>query len=464
MKYARSRTRAGHHGALYYTQRTYLPTSLAAQRQLSHPMATTTDSSTRRRSRSRNYVYSNTTDNLQRNDRANLEYHGTGEPPYASSNVRGHISAIELHVNVAGANSESAAEANYGRAGDLDYLSPPKQRRRRHLCSILVRAPLSFDPRTCDSNISPQRRRLRGANGRHNHVAHALSASNSPDPLAPNDSHITQRAGGPIIPSRSIPLNEEPQTATSLPTSTETSKPSQPIPLNASSYATANPSTLSKNTAKPSRQKVNDHTPDEPSREEIAGSEPPQAEKVPHRGSNPSSSQSQSVDPPSLAQPHAIQDDHLPSPPKVPPTSGRSSTPPALEASNTYSSGTSEIALGKRPVSRGIPAPSEEQVLPNEAVPSMTKGGHDPLNEQPAPVSVSSPVRHPALKSKRKRTFIPAKYCSNHLLRPVVRWSHNSITIYTIKRGTPDGDPSRFWGNIEAITVYINKRATPRDD
>ena len=396
MKYARSRTRAGHHGALYYTQRTYLPTSLAAQRQLSHPMATTTDSSTRRRSRSRNYVYSNTTDNLQRNDRANLEYHGTGEPPYASSNVRGHISAIELHVNVAGANSESATGANYGRAGDLDNLSPPKQRRRRHLCSILVRAPLSFDPRTCDSNISPQRRRLMGANGRHVHVAHALSASNSRDPPAPNNSHITQRAGGPIIPSRSIPSNEEPQTATRLLTSREISKPSQPIPINASPYATTKPSTPSKNTAKPSRQRVNGHTSDELPREEAAGSGPPQAEKVARRGTKPSSSQSRAVDSPSLAQPPTIQDDRLPLPPKVRPTPGRSLAPPVLGVISRYSSETSEMALGERQVLRGIPVRTvpEEPDFPNEAVPSTTKGGNDPLNEQPAQVNVSSPVRH----------------------------------------------------------------------
>ena len=140
---------------------------------------------------------------------------------------------------------------------------------------------------------------------------------------------------------------------------------------------------------------MKDRTSNEPPQEETAGSEPPQAEKVARRGTNPSSSQSQSVDPPSLAQPPAIQDDHHPPLSKlVRPTSGRSLTPPALEVTNTYSSRTSEMALGERRVLREIPVYSEEPDFPNEAVSSTTKGSDDLLIEQPAPVNVSSPVRH----------------------------------------------------------------------
>ena len=202
----------------------------------------------------------------------------------------------------------------------------------------------------------------------------------------------------------------------------ESKKPSRSIPINAP-YATTSPSTPSKNTAKPPRQRVNDYTSDEPPRKETAGSGPPQAEKVARRGSYPSSSQSQSVDPPSLAQPPAVQGGNLPLPPKVRPTSGRSLTPPALEVTNTYSSGISEMALGERQVPRRIPAPSKEPDYPNEAVPSTTKGSDGPLSEQPAPVNVSSPVRHSAVNSN-EASFLPTialitSYDQSCLLYPI---------------------------------------------
>ena len=195
----------------------------------------------------------------------------------------------------------------------------------------------------------------------------------------------------------------------------EARKPSRSILKNEPPYATTSPSTPSTNIAKPvvSIQRVNDHTSDEPSREEISGFRPLRAEKVARRGTKPSSSQSRAVDSPSLAQTPTIQDDRLPLPPKVRPTPGRSLTHPALKVTNTYSSGTSKMELGERQVPRGIPAPSEEPNFPNEAVPYTTKGG-DPLNEQPAPVNVSSPVRHFAVNSNEPSSL------PTIALRPVV--------------------------------------------
>jgi hypothetical protein len=71
-------------------------------------MATTNSASTRR-SRSRNYDLSNTTDNLQSIGRTDLATHRganeTGESPHSSSNVRGHVSAVDLHEHAAGASS-----------------------------------------------------------------------------------------------------------------------------------------------------------------------------------------------------------------------------------------------------------------------------------------------------------------------------------------------------------------------
>jgi hypothetical protein len=218
----------------------------------------------------------------------------------------------------------------------------------------------------------------------------------SSDLLAPNSSHITQRTGGPMRPSRSISSNEEPHTATSPLTSKETSKLSRTMPLNLPPHATTS-HTTPKNTAKPSRQIVtNGHTSYEPPQGEKVGSGPPRADKDPPRGTNPKRPEPQGVDPPSLDQTPAKQHDHRPTPPKNPPTSGRSSPSPAPVMTKAYSRRAQEPAPGEPQAPRGTLHP-ENPFFPNEnreAAPSKTKGGHDPLNGQPAPTNISSLVRH----------------------------------------------------------------------
>jgi hypothetical protein len=202
-------------------------------------------------------------------------------------------------------------------------------------------------------------------------------------------------------PSRSISSNEEPHTATSPLTSKETSKSSRTMPLNLPPHATTS-HTTPKNTAKPSRQIVaNGHTSCEPPQGEKVGSEPPRADKDPPRRTNPKRPEPQGVNPPSLDQTPAKQHDHRPSPPKDPPTSGRSSPSPAPVLTKAYSRRPQEPAPGEPQAPRGIPVPPEKPFFPNEnreATPSKTKGGHDPLNGQPAPTNISSPVCHSTAK------------------------------------------------------------------
>ena len=84
-------------------------------------MATTTNGSSTRRTRSRDYGLSNTTDNLQSNDRVDRASHrrvanGAGESLYSSSTRRGYGSAVELREDVAGANSAAnSGQPLYGR-------------------------------------------------------------------------------------------------------------------------------------------------------------------------------------------------------------------------------------------------------------------------------------------------------------------------------------------------------------
>jgi hypothetical protein len=76
-------------------------------------MATANDPSPRR-SPSRDHILSNITGNLQSNctvDRApHRAANGAGEYPYSSSNVRGHVSAGDLHEHAAGANSATDSD------------------------------------------------------------------------------------------------------------------------------------------------------------------------------------------------------------------------------------------------------------------------------------------------------------------------------------------------------------------
>ena len=198
--------------------------------------------------------------------------------------------------------------------------------------------------------------------------------------------------------SRSIISNESTHTATSLPTK-ETSKPPRIMPLNVPPHTTTGPPAY-KNMAK--QRVINDLTSDEPLRGEKAGPGPSQAEKVPPRGTDSKSLKSQAINHPSSAQPPVIQDNHPPSPPKVQPTSGRSSTPPAPSVTKTYSRQTQETALGEPQVPRAKPVPPEKPIFANEnqeTVLSRTKGGHDPENGQPVPINGSSLVRHSAAKS-----------------------------------------------------------------
>jgi hypothetical protein len=78
----------------------------------------TTNGPSPRRSPSRDHILSNTTDNLQINGTVDREYHrgsnGAGESPYSSINMRGYVSAGDLHEHVAGANS--AATSDLGQA------------------------------------------------------------------------------------------------------------------------------------------------------------------------------------------------------------------------------------------------------------------------------------------------------------------------------------------------------------
>lgn len=381
-------------------------------------MATTNGSSTWR-SPSRDYFQSNTTDNLQSNGRATLESHrganGTGESPYSSSNVRGYVSAVDLRENVADANSAAASDSGQSSlGGGPKRLVAPRTKASKSSQPAAyvdvepfvpdradsVRALFSFDPRTRrDSNLWPaQHRRDAG-----DPAVSALYTSKSSDSLAPNGSHITQRAGGPMKRSRSIQSNESTPTVTSLPTSIETSKPSRSMPLKVPPHATTSPPT-SKNTAKPSRKIVTnewaDHASDETPRGEKTGSGPPQVENAPPRGTDPNSSKSQTVNPPSLTQPPDIQDDLPLSPPIVPATSERLLAP-APGVAKTYSRQTPGTALGASQVPRGIPVVPEKPVSANESretAPSRTKGGHEPENGQPAPINGSSPVRHSTAK------------------------------------------------------------------
>jgi hypothetical protein len=368
-------------------------------------MATTNSASTRQ-SRSRNYDLSNTNDNLQSIGRTDLATHRganeTGESPQSSSNVRGHVvSAVDLHEHAARANSAATSDSGQPSlgGGPRQLIAPQTKASNSSQPAAyahaepfvsdradLVRASLSFNPRTCDSNLRPQPRRV--ADGPHDRAAPALSTSKSSDRPAPDGAHITRSAGS-MKPSRSISSNEEPHTVTGPLTSKETSKPSRTMPLNSPLHATASHPT-SKRTAKPSRQIVD--TPYEPPLGEEAGSRPPQAEKVSPRGTNTTSSKSLAVDPPSLAPA-----DRPPSLPKVPPMSGRSLAPPAPGVINTYSRQIQDTALGEPLAPRGIPATPGAPVYPNESretALSKTKRGHDPLNGQPAPTNVSSPVRH----------------------------------------------------------------------
>ena len=237
------------------------------------------------------------------------------------------------------------------------------------------------------SDLWPRLRK--GANGAHNPASSASSTSKSSDQLSPNGPHITQL--------RSTPSNEEPHTTTSPSTSKKTSKPSRTMPLNEPPHAKTSHHT-SNNTARGSRQRVtNDHTPDKPPRGEKARYGPPPAEVGPLPGTNPSRSEFQDVDPSSLAQTPAGQDDRPPPPPKDPATSGRPlpSSPPGM--TTAYSRQAQEPAPGESQTPRGGHVPPEASVIPNEsggtAHPDMT-GGHDPLNGQPAPSNISSaPVR-----------------------------------------------------------------------
>jgi hypothetical protein len=195
--------------------------------------------------------------------------------------------------------------------------------------------------------------------------------------------------------SRSIPSNEEPHTATSLPTSKETSKLSQTMPLNPAPRVTTSHST-STNTSEPSRLRMsNDRSSSHRFSERKTGSRPPEAEVGPLSATSSSRSKSQDVDPRSLAQTPAGQDVRPPPPPKDPLTSGRSLPSPAPGMTSAESKLTSEPVPGEPQTPRGTHVPPGASVTPNESAhPDMT-GGHYPLNGQPAPNNVSSPpVRH----------------------------------------------------------------------
>jgi hypothetical protein len=86
------------------------PIQLRVQLHLSYPMATT-NGSPARRSPSRDYLQSNTTDNVLGTSGgiADMASHRganrTDESLYSSSNVRGYVSAVDLREQAAGANS-----------------------------------------------------------------------------------------------------------------------------------------------------------------------------------------------------------------------------------------------------------------------------------------------------------------------------------------------------------------------
>jgi hypothetical protein len=335
-----------------------------------------------------------------------------GGSPYSSSTSRrGYGSAVELREHGAGANSAAdSGQPSWGRGPPptsrrlaapqakavksfqpAAYAAEPFVPRR----ADLVRALLSFNPRTCDSNFRPQPHK--GANGAHNPAAPSLSTAKSSDQLAPNRGlHTTQHAGGPMKSSRSTLSNEEPHTATSLPTSRVASKPSRTMPLNTLPHATAAPPT-SKNTAK--ARVANDHASDKPPQEK---SRPPEAEVGPPRATNSGKPEFQGVDLQGLFQVPATQDDGPPPPPKDPAISGRPSPSPAPRMTTAYSRRTKEPAAGEPQAPHGRHVPPDASSLPNEsrgtAHPDMM-GSHDPLNRRTAPNNVSSPpVRHSTAK------------------------------------------------------------------
>jgi hypothetical protein len=231
-------------------------------------------------------------------------------------------------------------------------------------------------------------------------------------------------------PSRSIQSNEESHTATSL----STSKPPRTMPLNPPPHVTTSHPT---NATRTSRQIVtNGHTSDEPPRGEKAGYGLPQVEKVPHHGTNPKRSEPQGVAS-RLDQAPGKQHDHFPSPPKDPPTSGRSSPSPAPGTTQAYSGRPQGPAPGELQEPRGIPIPPEKPVFHNEdreAAPSKTKGGHDPLsvNGQPALINVSSLVRHSTPKELPPLPIITI----NTPPRPVV------LTLYILQAADHSTTPS----------------------
>ena len=146
------------------------PIHLPVQLRLPCSMATT-NGSPPRRSPSRDYDQSNTTDNLQSNDRASLESHpganGTGESPYARSDgdARGYVPAVDLRENTAGAYSATASDSGQSSlSGEPRGLVAPRTKASKSsqpAADVVVgpfvpdradsvRALISFEPRTCD--------------------------------------------------------------------------------------------------------------------------------------------------------------------------------------------------------------------------------------------------------------------------------------------------------------------------
>jgi hypothetical protein len=154
----------------------------------------TNNSSTPRRSQSRDHVRSNTTDILQSNDRVDGPSHrgakGAGEYPYLSSSKRADGSTVELR---AGANSAANSDQPpLGPPNTVSRLFGPQTtasessrpapdedvRQVAQYPTDSVRTPrYHFNSWVCDSDIWPQPRR--GASGSHNPTTPGLSSSKS---------------------------------------------------------------------------------------------------------------------------------------------------------------------------------------------------------------------------------------------------------------------------------------------